>query len=224
MATSKHFSSGISLYAVADGHNGRTAARAVHALLPAELDRQLGPGPASGDAVVRALARTFLALDEVICRQFASSGEPAAAPGAQCSCTAASPAQGRRTGAPPTLHCSPPPPGPAGCTLTVAVVSGDTLTLAHVGDSHAMLDTGAEVVRLTSEHRIGLSPAEQARLEASGGRLCRLNEWGSGPSVGMHDGLGPIRLWPGGIMVGRAIGDRDVGEILLPHPHIRQVC
>lgn len=38
----------------------------------------------------------------------------------------------------------------AGCTLTVAVLSGDVLTLANVGDSTAILDTGAEVVQLTA--------------------------------------------------------------------------
>jgi hypothetical protein len=61
------------------------------------------------------------------------------------------------------------------------------------------------------------------RLELAGGRLARLNEYGSGPSSSMSDGVGPIRLWPGGIMVGRAVGDRDVGGILLPNPNIRQV-
>lgn len=146
--------------------------------------------------------------------------------------------------------------------------------MAHVGDSAALLDTGAEVVGLTAgkphaaacrgcggattaelcqlrrgawgrcatpchavktapnrlftarppaEHRIGDSPSELARLEAAGGRLSRLNQYGSGPSCGAHEGVGPVRLWPGGIMVSRAIGDRDVGAILLPHPHIRQV-
>lgn len=86
-----------------------------------------------------------------------------------------------------------------------------------------MLDTGAEVVELSADHRIGCNPGELARLEAAGGHLARLNEYGSGPSAGVHEGLGPVRLWPGGIMVGRALGDKDVGELLLAAPHIRQV-
>lgn len=53
---------------------------------------------------------------------------------------------------------------------------GDVLTVANVGDSRALLDTGAEVVELTTDHRIGDSPAEFARLEAAGGRLARLSE------------------------------------------------
>lgn len=86
-----------------------------------------------------------------------------------------------------------------------------------------MPTTSAPLPPYQAEHRIGSSPSELARLEAAGGRLSRLNQYGSGPSCGTHEGVGPVRLWPGGIMVGRAIGDRDVGGILLPHPHICQV-
>lgn len=54
---------------------------------------------------------------------------------------------------------------------------GDVLTVANVGDSRALLDTGAEVIELTTDdHRIGGSPSEFARLEAAGGRLARLSE------------------------------------------------
>lgn len=177
--------SGLALYAVADGHNGSQAAKAVLALLEGELLRQLGraadPQP---QAVRAALARTFLAINDAICSKYMQSG----------------------------------------CTLTVALASpGGVLTVGNVGDSRATLDTGAEVVELTQEHRIGASPAELARLEAAGGRLARLNEYGAGPSRGAHEGVGPVRLWPGGIMVARAIGDRDIGEILIASPHIRQL-
>ncbi|KAI3438649.1 hypothetical protein D9Q98_001071 [Chlorella vulgaris] len=183
--TSQSFSCGISLYAVADGHNGSAAARYVSTLLPEELERQLGgkPCPPSDEAVQQALARAFVAVDAAVSSKLCQSG----------------------------------------CTLTAAVVSGDVLTVATVGDSKAILDTGAEVVQLTADHRIGENPGEFARLERAGGRLARLNEYGAGPSRGASDGVGPVRLWPGGIMVARAIGDRDVGDILLPSPHIIQV-
>lgn len=181
----KAFSSGVSFYAVADGHNGSAAAQHVSMALPQELERQLGsgPGPRSETAICQALARTFVATNDAVCKQF---------------------------------FCS-------GCTLTAAVLSGDVLTIANVGDSKAMLDTGAELIELTTEHRIGQAPSEFARLEQAGGRLARLNEYGSGPSSGASDGIGPVRLWPGGIMVSRAVGDRDVGDILLPNPSIRQI-
>lgn len=36
-------------------------------------------------------------------------------------------------------------------------------------------------------------------------------------------GYGPLRAWPGGLCVSRAIGDMDVGECILAHPHIMQI-
>ena len=67
--------SGISLYAVADGHNGKAAARHTSLILPMELEQQLGGGPASDAALVKALARTFVATDDAICKHFFQSGE-----------------------------------------------------------------------------------------------------------------------------------------------------
>jgi serine/threonine protein phosphatase PrpC len=43
---------------------------------------------------------------------------------------------------------------PAGTTLTVAVLTGDLLTVANIGDCKAFLDVGHEVVELTCSHRI----------------------------------------------------------------------
>lgn len=74
MRGSKAFSSGVSLYAVADGHNGCAAARFVSTILPAELEQQLGT--ARDDKAVRqALARAFLAVDEKVTQQLVQSGE-----------------------------------------------------------------------------------------------------------------------------------------------------
>lgn len=36
-------------------------------------------------------------------------------------------------------------------------------------------------------------------------------------------GYGPLRAWPGGLCVSRAIGDVDVGECIIAHPHIMQM-
>lgn len=76
VATSKAFSSGVALYAIADGHNGQAAARHVQGALPAELERQLGAGPgASGPAsVLKGLARAFVAVDDAVCRRHVQSG------------------------------------------------------------------------------------------------------------------------------------------------------
>lgn len=42
----------------------------------------------------------------------------------------------------------------AGTTLTVAILTGDLLTVANIGDCKAFLDDGVELVELTNSHRI----------------------------------------------------------------------
>ncbi len=34
--------------------------------------------------------------------------------------------------------------------------------------------------------------------------------------------MGPLRIWPGGLCLSRAIGDFDVGDAVIPFPHIMQ--
>ncbi len=52
---------------------------------------------------------------------------------------------------------------------------------------------------------------------------------GSGPATkdpyrkGASLGVGPLRLWPGGLCLSRAIGDFDVGDAVLSLPYICQV-
>lgn len=35
--------------------------------------------------------------------------------------------------------------------------------------------------------------------------------------------MGPLRCWPGGLCLSRSIGDTDVGEYIVPIPHVKQV-
>ena len=35
--------------------------------------------------------------------------------------------------------------------------------------------------------------------------------------------IGPLRCWPGGLCLSRSIGDTDVGEFIVPVPHVKQV-
>lgn len=35
--------------------------------------------------------------------------------------------------------------------------------------------------------------------------------------------IGPLRCWPGGLCLSRSIGDFDVGEYIVPIPHVKQV-
>ena len=48
---------------------------------------------------------------------------------------------------------------------------------------------------------------------------------GQGPAAGPYaQGWGPLRVWPGGLCLSRALGDFDVGSLVLAIPHIMQVC
>jgi hypothetical protein len=47
--------------------------------------------------------------------------------------------------------------------------------------------------------------------------------WGSGPADDYTSGVGPLRIWPGGLCLSRAIGDFDVGQAVVPFPHVTQV-
>ena len=56
-----------------------------------------------------------------------------------------------------------------------------------------------------------------------GADICHVHT-GEGPAQGEEaEGYGPLRMWPGGLCLSRAIGDFDVGENVLCAPHIQQV-
>ncbi|XP_039156168.1 probable protein phosphatase 2C 5 [Eucalyptus grandis] len=57
---------------------------------------------------------------------------------------------------------------------------------------------------------------ERERVTASGGEVGRLNVFGGNE-------VGPLRCWPGGLCLSRSIGDTDVGEFIVPIPHVKQV-
>ncbi|KAF6141315.1 hypothetical protein GIB67_024399 [Kingdonia uniflora] len=105
----------------------------------------------------------------------------------------------------------------SGTTATLVVIDGLTVTVASVGDSRCILDTqGGTVSLLTVDHRLEENVEERERVTASGGEVGRLNVYG-GTEVG------PLRCWPGGLCLSRSIGDMDVGEFIVPVPHVKQV-
>ncbi|KAL8153992.1 hypothetical protein V2J09_011752 [Rumex salicifolius] len=57
---------------------------------------------------------------------------------------------------------------------------------------------------------------KRERVTASGGEVGRLNT-GGGTEIG------PLRCWPGGLCLSRSIGDRDVGEFIVPVPYVKQI-
>ncbi|PSS28844.1 Protein like [Actinidia chinensis var. chinensis] len=105
----------------------------------------------------------------------------------------------------------------SGTTVTFVVIDGWTVTVASVGDSRCILDTQVCVVSLlTVDHRLEENEEERERVTASGGEVGRLNIFGG------HE-VGPLRCWPGGLCLSRSIGDTDVGEFIVPIPHVKQV-
>ncbi|WCJ43003.1 Protein phosphatase 2C family protein [Euphorbia peplus] len=105
----------------------------------------------------------------------------------------------------------------SGTTVTFVVIDGWTVTVASVGDSRCILDTqGGVVSLLTVDHRLEENAEERERVTASGGEVGRLNVFGGNE-------VGPLRCWPGGLCLSRSIGDTDVGEFIVPVPHVKQV-
>ncbi|KAK4378878.1 hypothetical protein RND71_000740 [Anisodus tanguticus] len=105
----------------------------------------------------------------------------------------------------------------SGTTVTFVVIDGWTITVASVGDSRCILDTqGGVVSLLTVDHRLEENEEERQRVTASGGEVGRLNVFGGNE-------VGPLRCWPGGLCLSRSIGDTDVGEFIVPIPHVKQV-
>ncbi|MBI4415785.1 MAG: protein phosphatase 2C family protein [Euryarchaeota archaeon] len=85
----------------------------------------------------------------------------------------------------------------SGAAAVVAVLGGQTLTVANVGDCHAVLVSGDRATRLTTEHRLE-NEEEFRRVVAAGARI-----WG--PYACLEDGSG--------LMVTRALGDRPFRTI-----------
>ena len=102
-----------------------------------------------------------------------------------------------------------------GTTATVALLCGWQLIVANVGDSCAYLDTGAEVLAVSGNHRLEDNKSEVSRIEASGGEVA--------PSSIDGKPAGPIRVWPGGLAMSRTIGDRDSGNLTAAVAEVFQI-
>lgn len=91
----------------------------------------------------------------------------------------------------------------SGTTATVVAVVGWEVFVANVGDSLAYLDTGSECIRVSANHRIDDSLSERNRIKSAGGSIAR--------AAVNNVGVGPLRAWPGGLAMGRTIGDPSAG-------------
>lgn len=55
------------------------------------------------------------------------------------------------------------------------VQCGWLLTIANLGDSRAVLDTGGEVLQLSVDHRVATHRGERHRLEATGALIAPID-------------------------------------------------
>ncbi|XP_006651470.1 probable protein phosphatase 2C 12 [Oryza brachyantha] len=105
----------------------------------------------------------------------------------------------------------------SGTTVTFVIIDGWVVTVASVGDSRCILESAEGTVYfLSADHRLDSNEEEVERITASGGDVGRINIAGGA-------GIGPLRCWPGGLCLSRSIGDIDVGEFIVPVPHVKQV-
>ncbi|OVA10454.1 Protein phosphatase 2C (PP2C)-like domain [Macleaya cordata] len=105
----------------------------------------------------------------------------------------------------------------SGTTVTFVIIDGWIITVASVGDSCCVLETAeGAIYSLSADHRLETNEEERERITASGGEVGRLNAGGGAE-------IGPLRCWPGGLCLSRSIGDMDVGEFIVPVPHVKQI-
>ncbi|CAD7697117.1 unnamed protein product [Ostreobium quekettii] len=72
-------------------------------------------------------------------------------------------------------------------------------------------------------HKVDDNKNEQQRLAQAGLRVDSLSASLMGPPLPGEIGVGPLRVWPGGVAVSRSVGDFECGNHILPVPHIRQI-
>ncbi|GBG25740.1 Protein phosphatase 2C [Hondaea fermentalgiana] len=106
----------------------------------------------------------------------------------------------------------------SGTTATVMVVTRSPriqsdgwalATIANVGDSHAHAEIAGSIVQLSADHRLDNNEAERERVTREGGEIARCSG-----VVDDDKADDPLRLWPGGLMMSRTIGDPDAKQAL----------
>eukprot|EP00268_Persea_americana_P056602 TRINITY_DN6696_c0_g2_i8.p1 TRINITY_DN6696_c0_g2~~TRINITY_DN6696_c0_g2_i8.p1 ORF type:complete len:245 (-),score=54.73 TRINITY_DN6696_c0_g2_i8:858-1592(-) len=105
----------------------------------------------------------------------------------------------------------------SGTTVTFVIIDEWVVTVASVGDSRCILESAeGAIYSLSADHRLGASEQEVDRITSCGGEVGRL-------VIVSGEEIGPLRCWPGGLCLSRSIGDKDVGEFIVPIPHVKQV-
>mmetsp|Transcript_15114 Transcript_15114/g.26823 ORF Transcript_15114/g.26823 Transcript_15114/m.26823 type:complete len:545 (+) Transcript_15114:98-1732(+) len=181
-------------YIVCDGHSGVGAAKFVSQNLARILNSKL-PTHAPNLAIKTELDSFASTIRRIICETFIALDNQ-------------------------WLNDSP---NNSGTTLSLAVRIGPLLSVAAVGDSIVVLDTGCSILEMIDSHRLQVNKREQERLRLAGCFVAPLGFHLEGPARPNELSVGPLRMWPGGLCVSRTIGDIDAGNFIIPMPHIRQV-
>lgn len=181
------------LFCVFDGHNGAAAALHLEETLASKLEEKLPTGHPPSESSEPEYSRWREELQRALVETFCDLNEDFACKGQL-----------------------------AGTTVTVVLQYGWLLTVATLGDSRALLDTGSDMMQLSVDHRISTHQADRHRLEMLGAQIAPIDASGSGPAVNSA-GYGPLRVWPGGLCLSRGIGDFDIGPPVIACPHIYQV-
>lgn len=92
-----------------------------------------------------------------------------------------------------------------GCTAVTAVVVGDRLLVANVGDSRAVLSRQGKAMAMSIDHKPN-TREERTRIEDAGGVVVWAGTWRVG----------------GVLAVSRAFGDRPLKRYVIPTPDIRE--
>jgi len=110
----------------------------------------------------------------------------------------------------------------SGATVTLALLCGRLLTIANVGDSKAVVETGRQSLLATVSHRLEDSKAERQRL-AKAGMVLTMGRSESGTAVPSGEALDCLSCYPGGLPFSRTIGNIEAGKHIVSFPHICQV-
>jgi serine/threonine protein phosphatase PrpC len=107
----------------------------------------------------------------------------------------------------------------AGTTATVVAIDRRTrwITCANVGDSQAYMVLPEKLVPLAVDHRFDTNADEVRRVVGQGGQIGRAQKAATGQPAG------PLRAFPGGLAMGRSIGDGDCGGWVLAAPSVQHV-
>ncbi|KAG6512750.1 hypothetical protein ZIOFF_030879 [Zingiber officinale] len=117
----------------------------------------------------------------------------------------------------------------SGTTVTFVIIDRWVVTVASVGDSRCVLES-AEGQFCHRVERITAHGGEVGRMNVAGGAevfllafIIYIDPDHVGHGFENFCQFGPLRCWPGGLCLSRSIGDQDVGEFILPIPHVKQV-